>query len=170
VVDVGQFLANVLPPVDHERLEAVRANLPANLITDSCWTLFPTNPDQCSEHETHLFAPLLELWNAIISHMPADIQTIVEMKNNPSHKKISERAHSIFPDGSLKLISSKTTLIAKPISDQLGDLDAWEDIIVTIEYKKKDNPTTRHNASRLTYHCRIHKIIHYVSEFCQDYL
>jgi hypothetical protein len=73
------------------------------------------------------------------------------MKNNPSHKKILECAHSTFPDGSLKLISSKTTLITKPISDQLADPDASEDIIVTIEYKKKENCTTRHNTSHPTY-------------------
>jgi hypothetical protein len=129
VVPVPFLLENVLPKLPESfNMERVTLSLQsADIIDrDGNWNGFPS-PKKAKCREEAAFLPLQKIYDGIVKAV--GLNPVLAMKHNPNYSPLSERANTSRPDAILKLVKRKSLKGAK---------DDWEDIPVSMEFKKKD--------------------------------
>ena len=166
-LDVDTFIASLLPPlpdgVNIEEIveELIGSNDLVMLPTAKrfYWSAFPTDPANSGSTENKTFAALINVYNAVMKDVPANLQAnkaISKLVSNPDRVPYSQRTHRTRPDAYMILNESSV--------NSEHEYYYWEDVAVTMEFKKSNSDndrsdvgctsTTDSNGYQLTFVCQ----------------
>jgi hypothetical protein len=100
------------------------------------WTAFATEPASSGCSENNTFAALAEIYEALMKHVPANLQATSRLVLNPNCAPYSQRTHQTRPDGYMVLNKSS-------VENGKCDGHYWEDLAMTMEFKKSNSDNNR---------------------------
>jgi hypothetical protein len=132
-----KVLPHLPPNLDFEKLQLdLRSN---NVVQENGWRGFKASPEDLDSqghhgHKCCVFRPLVNLFNDIVRLASDDnrLLPVLRIQHTPNPTPFSKRTHSSKPDGFLELLERKS------VDTEVGTSN-WEDIPVSIEFKKIDS-------------------------------
>jgi hypothetical protein len=146
VVPTEFLFSHVLPPVPPTvDLENLKANLRSkNVVRKIGWRGFETPPNNSKNKDSLVFQPLVGVFNNVLESVPRDetLSAVLQMKLGPDSAPFSKRTNKSRPDAFLELLKRKSV-------DADVRQSNWEDISVSMEFKKSDSDRDKHDVSQL---------------------
>jgi hypothetical protein len=144
VVSAASLLDSVLPsPPPSFDIGKVKLQLDIDGVTNQAgWAAFGDTPKNSSAHESVAFQPLQVVFDKIIectSNLHSGLKKVLEMKHNPSRAPLSSRENASRPDSILEL------LLKLSVTECVEASSNWEDIPLSMEFKKGDSEKDRHD-------------------------
>ena len=144
VVPPGFLFNSVLPPVPPTvNLDNLKVNLRSeNVVRKHGWRGFETPPNDSQKYERFVFQPLVGVFNDVSKSVSRDktLSAVLRMQHNPDSPPLSNRVNSSRPNGFLELLERKS------VDTEVGKSN-WEDIPVSMEFKKSDSNKNKHDVS-----------------------
>jgi hypothetical protein len=106
------------------------------------WSSFPNDPASSGLSETETFKTLAVIYDAVMSNGPANLQATSSLVLNPDCAPYSQRTHQTRPDAYMILDKSSVK------GDKLEGDHYWEDLAVTMEFKKSNSGSDRSDVGR----------------------
>jgi hypothetical protein len=146
VVSLAFFLEKVLPsPPTSFDLEKVKKQLnTAGLTTGIGWKGFRTRPKSNKAHESTAFRGLQDVYDGVVKstlNSHDGYEQVLQMKHNPNCAPLSKRVDMSRPDSFLELLRRLSVAVNEE------DNSNWEDIPVSMEFKKGDGEKERCDVS-----------------------
>ena len=146
VVSLEFLFNNVLPPVPPTvDLEKLKANLLSkNVVRKNGWRGFETPPNNFRKKEGLVFQPFVRVFNDVLKSVSRDetLSAVLQMKHSPDPTPFSKRTNKSRPDAFLELLKRKSVNV-----DVRNANSSWEDISVSMEFKKSDSHRDKHDVS-----------------------
>ena len=146
VVPIKFLFSHVLPPVPPTvDLDKLKANLRSkNVVRKNGWRRFETPPNNSKKKGSLVFQPLVDVFNDVLESVPRDetLSAVLQMKLSPDSAPYSKRTNRSRPDAFLELLKRKSV-------DANVSKSHWEDISVSMEFKKSDSDRDKHDVSQL---------------------
>jgi hypothetical protein len=142
VVPLKFLFDHVLPPLPSTlELRRLQASLRSeNVARENGWRGFETPPKGSEGQESVVFQPLVRVFNDVLRLAKPDnnLSPVLQMRHTPHSAPFSKRANSSRPDGFLELLERKS------VDTEVGKSN-WEDIPVSMEFKKSDSDAESHD-------------------------
>ena len=136
VVSLKFLFDHVLPPLPSTlELHKLHASLRSeNVVQENGWLGFETPPTESQKREDLIFEPLISVFDAMLELVKRDktLSPVLKMRHTPNSAPFSKRANGSRPDGFLELLERKS------VDTEIGKSN-WEDIPVSMEFKKSDS-------------------------------
>ena len=133
---------NVLPPVPSSvNLQMLKEDLRSgDVVRNNGWRGFETQPKNSQQTESDTFSPLVQVFNDIVESVVKDktLSVVLKMNHSPNFAPLSRRANSSKPDGYLELVNRMSI-------DTDAEKTNWEDIPVSMEFKKSTSSKDTHD-------------------------
>jgi hypothetical protein len=144
VVTPEFLFSNVLPSIPSSvDLGKLKVKLRSeNVVRKTGWRGFETPPIDSTKHESLVFKPLIGVFDDVLKSVSPDktLSAVFRMQHSPDSAPFSKRASSSKPDGFLELLQRKS------VDTGVGKSN-WEDIPVSMEFKKSDSDRDTHDVS-----------------------
>jgi hypothetical protein len=144
VVPLKFLFDHVLPPLPSTLdLHKLQASLRSeNVAQENGWRGFEIPPKGSEKQESVVFQPLVRVFNDVLKLAKRDktLSPVLRMRHSPNSAPFSKRANSSKPDGFLELLERKS------VDTEVGKSN-WEDIPVSMEFKKSDSDAENHDVS-----------------------
>ena len=133
---------NVLPPIPSSvDLKTLKRKLRSeNLVRENGWRGFETPPKDSKDIESMAFSPFVQVFDDVLKSVLQDktLSAVLQMKHCPDSAPLSQRANSSRPDGFLELLDRNSV-------DTDVEKSNWEDIPVSMEFKKSNSDKDQHD-------------------------
>ena len=144
VVRLEFLFSNILPPIPPTvDLDKLKVNLCSeDVVRKYGWRGFETPPNGSQKYERIVFQPLVGVVNDVLKSVSRDstLSAVLRMHYSPDSAPFSKRANSSRPDGFLELLERKS------VDTEIGKSN-WEDIPVSMEFKKYDSNKDKNDVS-----------------------
>ena len=138
----------VLPPIPSSvDLEILKRDLRSeDVVRKNGWRGFETQPKNSTQTESEAFSPLVQVFNDVLKWVKPALQPVLKMTHSSDFATLSKRANSSQPDGLLKLRSVNTN----------PGKSNWEDIPVSMEFKKSNSIGNVHDVHLTLAHLNLY--------------
>jgi hypothetical protein len=145
IVSLAFFLEKVLPSPASFDLEKVKKQLNTDgLTTGIGWKGFRTRPKSSKAEESTAFRALQDVYDGVVKstlNSHDGYAQVLQMKYNPNRAPLSKRVDMSRPDSFLELLMRLSVAVNEK------DNFNWEDIPVSMEFKKGDGEKERFDVS-----------------------
>ena len=168
VVPLKFLFDSVLPPLpDALNFKKLQVDLHSKkLVRENGWRGFKSPPKDSKGHESRVFRPLVKMFNEIVVEVVSQDKTsspALRMQRSPDSAPFSKRVNSSKPDGFLELLERKS------VDNDVGTSN-WEDIPVSMEFKKFESAADVHDVGLMLVHLCLLIILCAFPESSQDHL
>jgi hypothetical protein len=146
VVSLVFFLVYLLPslPTSFD-IEKVKTQLNTDGVTTGTgWKAFKQRPKNSKAVESAVFRALQDVYDGAANStlkLHGECEQVLQMKHNPDNSPLSQRVDMSRPDSILELLRRLSVTVNK------GNDSNWEDIPVSMEFKKGDGEKERFDVS-----------------------
>ncbi|KAJ6612788.1 hypothetical protein B0H10DRAFT_279558 [Mycena sp. CBHHK59/15] len=155
-VPVSFLFGAVLRPISKDYIQEVARKLKQGRHltkgSDGRWKEFPNDPSAADKREDLIFAPLVKVWDTIVTLGKQVLQSTptIKFEQDPHKVPISDRGDLSRPDGQCSLINPGEFF------ELLGLLFSYYCTVVSWEFKRKDNEKAAvDNARKVLWSCHL---------------